>query len=358
MNGPGAASIPPEVLKQDRGPRLVIIIWVFASLTLTAVSIKVWTRIKVLHRSGLEDFLMLSAWVLSVIYGALVTASVHMGLGRHPYAIDPTKISHTLKLYTIAMPFGVLFSFSLPSTSAAICALVRLAYVSPLGDLKDYTYKSINHTMWAVIEGNAIIIAACIPGLCPFVKYVHSKNLTENLTRHLPSCFLPSSLREKHRPSPLPLGCKSSQHNASDASTSLPTPLSPRRMEPRSSGSVSGSLHPTNHRLYRQNSFARIESTSGRPEEVDFGYGCFGKEKKMTNVSEKGKEVEEPRGTTGSKGAGQVVEMCKGNSGVDEEEERENEVQGLREMLEENRAEKRMSWLEKVRARVDKRMTI
>lgn len=63
MSSPHLTSIPPEVFKQDRGPSLVIVIWVFAFLTLATVSIKVWTRCKILHRSGIEDLLMFLAWV-------------------------------------------------------------------------------------------------------------------------------------------------------------------------------------------------------------------------------------------------------------------------------------------------------
>lgn len=63
MNSPNLSSIPPEVYKQDRGPRLVIVIWVFAALALATVSIRLWARCNILHRLGLEDFLMFFAWV-------------------------------------------------------------------------------------------------------------------------------------------------------------------------------------------------------------------------------------------------------------------------------------------------------
>ncbi|KAL8787226.1 MAG: hypothetical protein Q9213_002337 [Squamulea squamosa] len=46
--------------------------------------------------------------ILSLIYGALLTASVRSGLGKHRAAIDPSKVSDTLKLYTLAIPFGVI----------------------------------------------------------------------------------------------------------------------------------------------------------------------------------------------------------------------------------------------------------
>ena len=55
--------LPPDYLKQDRGPLLLRVIWIFASLAFTVVCCKTWTRFKVLHKSGLEDVFVLLGWV-------------------------------------------------------------------------------------------------------------------------------------------------------------------------------------------------------------------------------------------------------------------------------------------------------
>lgn len=132
------SAFSPEYLQQDKGPLLVRIIWVFEALALTAVCLKVWTRVKVLHQSGLEDvFVLLSdvscdlahvplkrsitdsrGQVLSLVYGALLTVSVHYGLGRHAAAIVPTA-RKAIKLYVAAIPFGML-SVTLPTLAIAI----------------------------------------------------------------------------------------------------------------------------------------------------------------------------------------------------------------------------------------------
>ena len=57
--------------------------------------------------------------LISLIYGALLTASVRLGLGKHPHAIDPSKMSQMLKLYTMATPFGILV-LALPTLAIAI----------------------------------------------------------------------------------------------------------------------------------------------------------------------------------------------------------------------------------------------
>ncbi|KAL8707934.1 MAG: hypothetical protein Q9225_007681 [Loekoesia sp. 1 TL-2023] len=396
------AAIPPEVLNQNRGPDLVAVTWVFAFLALVVVGIKIWTRFRILHQSGLEDLFVFLAWVcavtmkdlvsdqsqvLSLVYGALLTASVHYGLGRHHFAMDPQNIATTVSLYTVAVPFGVL-SKSLPTlalaillqkilepkrlqtwllygvpvlhvitkivdvvliytscppsttplhpkpttncfptavafdylyfttcmiareldiypcmdivtyhvsigfaaftdtflavvpmvafwklqlkpkakitllllfsttTIAAVCALVCVAYVPKRTEFQDFTYSSITYLIWAVIEGDAIIISACIPGLRPFVKY-----LSEKKTHH------------KRRPKPLQLDKQI--NTISDASV-LSTPVSARRMTPRSSGSVSHGLYPPNCKAYRQQSLAPIESNTNDLEWQGLGVPDWG----------------------------------------------------------------------------------
>ncbi|KAI4087642.1 MAG: hypothetical protein LQ344_006640 [Seirophora lacunosa] len=249
------------MLDEDRGPQLVIIIWIFAFLASAVLCIKVWTRFKILHQSGIEDIFVFLAWVLSIIYSALLTASVHWGLGKHPVAISPADLSHAIELYTVSVPFGVLsftaftdiflavapiFAFwklqlkpkakillvllFSSTTVAAACALVRITYVSGLAALQDITYTSITHTIWVVIEVDVIIITACVPGLRPFVKHL---------------CDMAS---RKPLPPPLQIQKESNQNSGASAQ---PSPVSTRRMEPRSSGSVSHGLQPLDHRASR-----------------------------------------------------------------------------------------------------------
>ncbi|KAL8815527.1 MAG: hypothetical protein Q9223_005336 [Gallowayella weberi] len=352
-----------------------------------------------------------------------------MGLGKHPYAIDPTKISQTLKLYTVAVPFGLMVP-SLSTLAIAICLNNLIAptkrqrcilYIFPylqmviaiVGIILIFTQCKPRSTLWKpqkgarcldksvllgwvylIIEGNVIIIAACLPDLRPFVKHVRSKDLVKN------TLSLPSSV-----PPPLPLGHKTSQHKMSDASTSLPSPLSPRRMEPRPSGSVSGSLQPPDYKTYRLNSFERLESNQRAQNEKFIGWrpGFDGAEGDMAEMNEmdgkneerrsvggieaqqrneavveeehgeasaeQTEENEEKRGRTGQPGPADdiAVEVIDENTvesgavdpaGEEEEERRASQVQELREILAESRASARQSWIEEIRERVDKRMTI
>ncbi|KAL8954199.1 MAG: hypothetical protein Q9183_007270, partial [Haloplaca sp. 2 TL-2023] len=103
--------------------------------------------------------------------------------------------------------------------------------------------SAVNHTMWAVLEGNAIVIASCIPSLRPFTKYLRQQYTTRN----------------RRRPDPLTLH-KERHLNSADA-TILPSPISPARMQPRSSGSVSSNtLRLPPNKIHRQNSLQPIQS--------------------------------------------------------------------------------------------------
>ncbi|KAL8842255.1 MAG: hypothetical protein Q9170_000581 [Blastenia crenularia] len=306
--------IPPELRNQDRGPGLIIVVWVFAFLALILVSVKIWTRLKILHQSGLEDAFIFLAWVgigIGEVAAVELSASVHYGFGKHPVATDPKALLYGLYLYKIGISFSSLsrtlpklslaillhkitapekfqawLLYSVPvlhvitkavgfaaftdiflavvpavafwklrlkpkvkimlilvfstTTIAAACTLVCVAYFPKVNSYEDFSYSGVTYTMWAVIEGDAIIITACIPGLRPFVKHFCKKN------------------HSNHRPNPLQID---PQLKAISDVSALSTPVSPRRMQPRASGSVSHGLQPPSDEANRQRSMARAMSS-------------------------------------------------------------------------------------------------
>ncbi|KAL8685268.1 MAG: hypothetical protein Q9218_007870 [Villophora microphyllina] len=281
----------------------------------------------------------------------MLTACVSMGLGKHTFAINPNLISYVVKLYLIAIPFAV-FTLTLPGIAVAILldhlivptrkqqwvlygvpilqviviavdVVLVFAQCSPTSTLWDpkpgarcwnrevmagYIYFNSSYSAFTdvflavvpivafwqlqikpkakivlyllmssttVLEGNAIIIAACIPGLRPFVKYIREKYFH----------------RKGHRPAPLMLH---KDHHLSSVTSgpSVPsTPISPRRMEPRSSGSISSvGLKLPNHKVYRQRSLAPILSNA---DYMDFeGYA----------MQQEGSDVENQRSDAGDSG--------------------------------------------------------
>lgn len=124
----------------------------------------------------------------------------------------------------------------LASTPLSICRLPPC----PIADL----------FLLSSIEGDVFIIAACVPGLRPFVNHLR-KNI------HRPKRFQ-GSVKEMSNLSP---------------DTLTPSPPSLRRMEPRSSGSVSDGLQPpprVHHQACRQKDSSNAGSGARDVEKQHF----------------------------------------------------------------------------------------
>ncbi|KAL8777561.1 MAG: hypothetical protein Q9194_002488 [Teloschistes cf. exilis] len=348
--------MPPELLKQDRGRNLVTVIWVFGALSLIVVSIKVWTRMKILHQSGIEDMFIFSGWASALL----------SSLGKHPVAVDPDRLPHLEKLYLISLPFAILtlslppiavailldrlieparsqkwVLFSVPALqfiAAAVEVVLLFVQCSPASTLWNpkatradcwksqviisYIYFFASYTAFTdvflafvpivafwrlqlrpkakiilyvlmssttILEGNAIIIATCIPGLRPFFKLLRRKYLIR---------------QRRHRPPPLTLHKDLHLHLPSDASA-LSSPISPRRMEPRCCGSLgSANLRAPNHKAYRQRSLAPIS-----PNLPDVDWEEF-------EMNEEANDVEKQRVDSGHGTEKEVSEASKAETSV------------------------------------------
>ncbi|KAL8917673.1 MAG: hypothetical protein Q9172_005736 [Xanthocarpia lactea] len=363
MDSLNSAPLRPDVIRQDKGPRLVAVIWVFASLTLLTI--------------------------LSLIYGALLTASVHLGLGKHAFAIDPSKITYAIKLYTIAVPFGIVV---LALTTLAI-AIVLNGLIAPSKWHTCILYFLPVLQFVIGITGIAMLLTQCTPtsalwnpqpgakcrdksisinylyfksayvafvdvflAVVPFVAYwklqIKAKAkiglfLVMSATVLAAICAL------------VRVAYITSLHDFRDYT------CKPCRFDNLRSKMIDSLADTTiNHtmwavpRVYRDNSFARIESTPGAGDEGEIlwqqGYGK-GKEKEETEG--KFDDLEDQRGRTSGMVAGEAVEVDSQDIETDGDDERQMEVQELREILQ-GRSEARRSWLERVRGMTDKRMTI
>ncbi|MCJ1303484.1 hypothetical protein MMC08_006294 [Hypocenomyce scalaris] len=76
---------------------------------------------------------------------------------------------------------------------AAICAIIKTTKLNELADLDDFTYGTVDLLIWAIVEADVIIIAACIPALRPFalsvsqsVRTSHQGYTGHSSRRHFP----------------------------------------------------------------------------------------------------------------------------------------------------------------------------
>ena len=131
---------PPAGGDQNRGPELVAVTWVFTALASFVVIVRLFTRVKILKETGLDDiFTSLSLvgpalndifqWaipshvdrlqILILVCTAVITASVGAGMGRHGYDLSSDQKTRATKLNYIATPFSIM-AYTLPNLSVAI----------------------------------------------------------------------------------------------------------------------------------------------------------------------------------------------------------------------------------------------
>ncbi|OTB02432.1 hypothetical protein M426DRAFT_322709 [Hypoxylon sp. CI-4A] len=269
---------------ENRGPELLAVIWVFTTISMVTVGLKLLARAHVLHALGWDDFFIFFSAMLVVVCTCIFTYDVHLGMGKHASDIPPDQLSYTVMINFIGNPFGIM-AYSFPNISvaillerlmapnkwrafglytltilqsiisgiscvllfvqctpseylwnptipahcfppglmsrysyfvgsftamtdivlavvpiasfwtlqlprktkislclvmgctlfAAICAIVKTTYLNELEILDDFTYGTVDLIIWAIVEANVIIIAACMPTLRPFFTQTFTK---------------------------------------------------------------------------------------------------------------------------------------------------------------------------------------
>ncbi|KAI4201572.1 MAG: hypothetical protein LQ350_003187 [Teloschistes chrysophthalmus] len=246
---------PPPGGDQNKGPVLLGITWAFTAICTVVVSLKIWTRFKIIGQTGMDDAFTILALLLLLAFAPLLTVSVKDGLGRHAYYLDPEDAIEATKLAIISNPL-VFLAAAFPNISvaislnrilvpepwklsfligipilqcvvASICSIITYTECSPLRAIwdpmvphkciptttvlgllylnGDFPYAIYRLLTFAVLEAAFIIIAACIPSLRPFIRNL-GRSLHLDLD-HAKSLFIPRgyyhSHSRRHRPPPL-----------------------------------------------------------------------------------------------------------------------------------------------------------
>ncbi|KAL8632303.1 hypothetical protein Q9189_001975 [Teloschistes chrysophthalmus] len=275
--------MPPEVSKQDRGRNLVIIIWVFgkhpfavdpdqlpyleklylislpfAVLTLSLPPIAVAILLdRLIEPEQSQKWVLYSVPALQFIAAAVDIILLFVQCSPASNLWSPKAARAHCWKSKVLISYIYYFASIFPQNSSMFYAQLSIGYTAftdvflalvPIvafwrlhlrPKAKIILYVLMSSTM--ILEGNAIIIATCIPGLRPFFKLLRRKYFARK-RRHLPP----------------PLILHKDLHLPSDSSA-LSSPISPRRMEPRGCGSVSAPVPKgPNHKAYRQKSLAPI----------------------------------------------------------------------------------------------------
>ena len=118
-----AVSAPPGG-DRDKSLSIEITVWIFTAIALITCILRIFGRAKLTRNLSWDDFWIVIAMLLNLLYASLIEVSVKAGYGRHPYYLGPQQTSMAVRWSTRAFTAGVL-AFAVPKLSVTIL-LTRL----------------------------------------------------------------------------------------------------------------------------------------------------------------------------------------------------------------------------------------
>ncbi|OJJ50176.1 hypothetical protein ASPZODRAFT_13265 [Penicilliopsis zonata CBS 506.65] len=137
-------------ISQDKGPTILSIIWVLTAISSVFVLARLFVRIYVLQKTGLDDILISASMIIEYIYASIVTVSIHAGYGRHASTLEPHELERAKFFNAVAFAPGIL-SFCLPKL-AVVALLVRIMNPS----------RSQRIFMWTLVCGTGLAALCCV----------------------------------------------------------------------------------------------------------------------------------------------------------------------------------------------------
>ncbi|KAJ5460254.1 uncharacterized protein N7458_001806 [Penicillium daleae] len=134
---------------QNQGPTILAVCWLLVILPGLMVGLRLWCKLGLSKRGfGVDDAIICVAWSLLLIYTALITKSVNMGvIGRHIFAIDdPEVIPPALKLLYIS--FVIIIIGCVFSKTSFAFTLMRIVTKTWMKVLLWFIIVTMNAIMW------------------------------------------------------------------------------------------------------------------------------------------------------------------------------------------------------------------
>ncbi|KAF2438305.1 hypothetical protein P171DRAFT_504428 [Karstenula rhodostoma CBS 690.94] len=94
--------------KDNLGPDLLVVAWVFASISLIVVIMRTYVRVHILRRFNIDDWLIYLTFILALCDSVLCTLAVRSGLGQHIHVLNPDQISNSVKYIYICEFFSIM----------------------------------------------------------------------------------------------------------------------------------------------------------------------------------------------------------------------------------------------------------
>ncbi|KAK4166984.1 hypothetical protein QBC43DRAFT_11845 [Cladorrhinum sp. PSN259] len=150
MSDPAPPALSPEMAAINKGPRVLIIGWIFTATATLFVAARLFSRLKKLGRVGAGDYLVILSLTLGYIYMSLISVAVGSGAGRHVAALPVTQAERALLFTPIAFIPGIL-SYTVPKFAVVI--LIR--------DLLSPSRKHLA-AIWILAGCSAVLTVLCI----------------------------------------------------------------------------------------------------------------------------------------------------------------------------------------------------
>ncbi|KAH8590118.1 hypothetical protein B0O99DRAFT_635667 [Bisporella sp. PMI_857] len=90
------------------GPTIIGVMWAETALALVFVLLRLWTRMKINHVIGWDDYLLVLSWLLLTPYTIAVHVAALKGFGRHSYELDPNDFIEATKAEIIGQTFCII----------------------------------------------------------------------------------------------------------------------------------------------------------------------------------------------------------------------------------------------------------
>ncbi|PGH00227.1 hypothetical protein GX51_05924 [Blastomyces parvus] len=137
----------------DKGPLILVIIWVVTCLTTVLVGARLYVRVRIVRNVGLDDWLILLSMILNFAFVILVTVSIYYGFGKHQDTLTPEQIRGSRLNAQIGSLFGIL-AISIPKLGVA-AMLNRILVPTPFH----------RNMVWVLSGFSTLVGCICFPVL-------------------------------------------------------------------------------------------------------------------------------------------------------------------------------------------------
>ncbi|KAF5590025.1 integral membrane protein [Fusarium pseudoanthophilum] len=212
---------------EDKGPMIIAVCWTFTVLALIFVIARLYVRGAVHRALFIDDYFIILSIICAILSNVFVTMSVYWGNGKHFDVLNLDEKENTIKwmmaayvpgietlgfpklaviallarllmpsrihlvvlwsmgivcsitLWKLLMPLKKKLILSLALGMGVVCGAIGIVKATGVPTLasQDISYDLCDPLYWTSVEGNLIIIAACIPVLQPILEMLKGRNI-------------------------------------------------------------------------------------------------------------------------------------------------------------------------------------